>query len=182
MLPSERQSKILDWLQKEGHLKISELSRRLHVSEMTVHRDIRVLAEQGRVIKTYGGVSLATPTPGEPSIPMTTCALCGRPVHDRLSMTLNHRSGRPERFCCPHCGLLAFRQRPTESGSFLGRDFLLGHTVGSQVGWYVMDARIRTLCCEPQVLLFGERDDAERFIQGFGGNIWSFDEALEELQ
>ncbi|CAB3395004.1 hypothetical protein [Kyrpidia spormannii] len=69
----------------------------------------------------------------------------------------------------PHCGLLACLQRPAEPGNLLGRDFLLGHTVGALAGWYVIDAGIRTLCCKPQVLQFGERDDAERFVRGFGG-------------
>ncbi|MCL6577202.1 DeoR family transcriptional regulator [Kyrpidia sp.] len=182
MLPAERQKKILSWLQQEGHLKISDLSRRLQVSEMTVHRDVRVLVDQGRVVKTYGGISLASPPVEAPGRGSGTCAYCRRPVDDRLSMTANHADGSVETYCCPHCALLACAQRPSQPRSLLGRDFLLGHTVGAAAGWYVMGADMPTLCCEPQVLLFGERQDAERFVRGFGGEIFDFDEATREIQ
>lgn len=183
MLPVERQSKILEWLRREGHLKVSDLSRRLNVSEMTVHRDIRVLVQQGRVLKTYGGISLVQPSTEETGRDAATaCSLCRRPVNDRLAMTLTGAGGQIETFCCAHCGMLRFLHRRDEAGDLLGRDFLLGHTVGARTAWYVFDSEIHVPCCEPQLLLFGEREHAERFVRGFGGTVLPFDAAAEELQ
>ena len=53
MLPIERQKQILDWLSKEGNLTITEISKRLNVSEMTIYRDIKPLVEEKRFIKLH---------------------------------------------------------------------------------------------------------------------------------
>jgi len=54
MLPAERQTYIKELIQAENHIKISELSKRLDVSDMTIHRDVKVLIDEGVVVKTFG--------------------------------------------------------------------------------------------------------------------------------
>jgi DeoR/GlpR family transcriptional regulator of sugar metabolism len=39
-------------------LRVSEISKRLDVSEMTVYRDIKPLIEQQKVLKTVNGITL----------------------------------------------------------------------------------------------------------------------------
>jgi DeoR/GlpR family transcriptional regulator of sugar metabolism len=59
MLARQRQDLILEQVQRDGGARVSELVERLGVSDMTVRRDIRVLAERGLVAQVHGGA--ATP-------------------------------------------------------------------------------------------------------------------------
>jgi len=52
---SERQSVISGMLIKAGYISISELGKNLGVSEMTIRRDLDLLASHGEVTRTYGG-------------------------------------------------------------------------------------------------------------------------------
>ena len=57
MLAAQRQSLILKEVSARGAARIAELAEILDVSEMTVRRDIDVLAEQGLVDKVHGGAT-----------------------------------------------------------------------------------------------------------------------------
>ncbi len=54
-----RQKKIIDRVSEAGDGSIQEFARQFKVSEMTIRRDLDQLAEQGRVIRTHGGATLA---------------------------------------------------------------------------------------------------------------------------
>jgi len=60
MTPKQRQRTIVELLEIEGAATYHELTTQLKVSGMTVRRDVDKLARQGSVIKTLGGVQLAT--------------------------------------------------------------------------------------------------------------------------
>jgi DeoR/GlpR family transcriptional regulator of sugar metabolism len=62
MLAGQRQMLILDEVRARGSVRVSELARLLGVSDMTVRRDLDVLAEQGLVVKVHGGAT-ALPKP-----------------------------------------------------------------------------------------------------------------------
>ncbi|MEO6943639.1 MAG: DeoR/GlpR family DNA-binding transcription regulator [Lacisediminihabitans sp.] len=68
MLAAARQSEIMVKVQQHGIVRISELSSMLGVSDMTVRRDIDILAGTGLVQKVHGGAkvpgSLRTDEPG----------------------------------------------------------------------------------------------------------------------
>lgn len=55
MLARERQSYILERVRLHGAVKVSDLTRALSVSDMTVRRDLDLLARQGLVDKVHGG-------------------------------------------------------------------------------------------------------------------------------
>lgn len=55
MLKEERQNIILDLLRKNGKVVAAELSSQFLVSEDTIRRDLRELAEQGRMLRVHGG-------------------------------------------------------------------------------------------------------------------------------
>ncbi len=61
MLARQRQSVILEEIRRTGAVRVSDLVERLGVSDMTVRRDLDVLASRGLVEKVYGG---ATAVPG----------------------------------------------------------------------------------------------------------------------
>lgn len=58
MLAIERRNLILEQLQREKRVVVSELSTRFGVSEETIRRDLEKLSEDGFVVKTYGGAVL----------------------------------------------------------------------------------------------------------------------------
>ncbi len=68
MLAAERQARILVEVRSRGAVKVSDLSRLLNVSEMTIRRDLDSLAAHGRLAKVHGGATvngaLSTDEPG----------------------------------------------------------------------------------------------------------------------
>jgi DeoR/GlpR family transcriptional regulator of sugar metabolism len=57
MISEERRRKLLQLIQEKGELSIDELSRRLQVSRMTIHRDLDNLAAAGMARKVRGGAA-----------------------------------------------------------------------------------------------------------------------------
>jgi DeoR/GlpR family transcriptional regulator of sugar metabolism len=68
LLKAERQRMILDAIQDDGRVTVDGLSRGFHVSEVTIRRDLRELAEQGLLRRSHGGAVPATPAPPEPPV------------------------------------------------------------------------------------------------------------------
>ncbi|WP_193318038.1 MULTISPECIES: DeoR/GlpR family DNA-binding transcription regulator [Streptomyces] len=60
LLAGQRRALILDEVRRRGGIRVSELTRMLQVSDMTVRRDLDVLARQGALEKVHGG---AVPVP-----------------------------------------------------------------------------------------------------------------------
>src|SRR5580700_9309276 len=63
MLARHRQSLILEDIRRTGSARVSDLTQRLGVSDMTIRRDLEVLARAGLIEKVHGGAVL----PGAPS-------------------------------------------------------------------------------------------------------------------
>jgi DeoR/GlpR family transcriptional regulator of sugar metabolism len=60
MLAKQRQAMILDHVRRAGGVRVSELTELLGVSDMTVRRDLEVLARDGLIEKVHGGATLAS--------------------------------------------------------------------------------------------------------------------------
>jgi DeoR/GlpR family transcriptional regulator of sugar metabolism len=63
MLARHRQSLILEDIRRTGSARVSDLTQRLGVSDMTIRRDLEALAQAGLIEKVHGGAVL----PGAPS-------------------------------------------------------------------------------------------------------------------
>lgn len=84
MLAAQRQSLILKEVTARGAARIAELAEILDVSEMTVRRDIDVLAEQGLVDKVHGGAtSIGASSVSEP--PFTAKSLRERVAKEAIA-------------------------------------------------------------------------------------------------
>lgn len=180
MLPVERQNRIKNLIQEQGNIKISELSKKLGVSEMTVHRDIRPLIEEGIIVKTFGGITHVRRQPNEGST-IEACVFCSSSINERLAYRLILPNNQIEMACCSHCGLLRHRQLGEEVVQAISHDFLRQTTISAPLAWYVMDTSIHMGCCQPQVLTFEWQEHAEKFVKGFGGKVYTFSGAMEAV-
>ena len=60
-LPVTRRAQLLDALQRQGTVRVSELTEVLGVTPITIRRDIAQLAREGLVQRVHGGATLLTP-------------------------------------------------------------------------------------------------------------------------
>ena len=176
MLPEERRRLITEWLSERRSLSIGELARRFGVSTMTIHRDVDRLAREGVARKTRGGVLAAEEGADASPWPLGRCAMCGKRVPRRAAWVATPESGEQWQACCPHCGLLQL-SHATGRQSALAADFLYGRMVNVYEATFVVGSDV-TLCCVPSELCFATRHDAERYRQGFGGELLDFGAAL----
>ena len=57
MLAQERFEKILEILRTEQSVTVTELTKKLNISESTIRRDLTALNDQGLLIKVHGGAT-----------------------------------------------------------------------------------------------------------------------------
>src|SRR5699024_6810338 len=154
MLPRERQEKIKEFIQVEENMRIADLSQLLGVSEMTIHRDIKPMMQEGLIIKTFGRIALAQESKAPPHVNVDTCVFCSRNIQGNLTYRLILENNTIELACCAHCGLLRHRQHGERVVQALCTDFFKQTTISAVNAWYVMDATVDIGCCYPQVLTF----------------------------
>ncbi len=176
-VPAARHHQIIAWLEEEQSLSIREIESRLGVSHMTVHRDLDQLAEQNLIRKVRAGAILI-PSAKRQSANQNICTMCGRSVTQRSEFILMRLGETQITACCPHCGLLLLTDSAVETA--LARDYLYGQMVNVYQAYYVLASDVR-LCCVPTILCFASISDAEKFSQGFGGQVMDFSSALRHV-
>jgi DeoR family transcriptional regulator, copper-sensing transcriptional repressor len=181
LLPTERQEKIRELISEHKNMKISDLSKVLGVSEMTIHRDLKPLVDQGFIMKTFGGITLVRKEPGHILEP-DDCVLCNRKLNNRFTYKLILKDNTVENTCCPHCGLIRQQQLKEKVFQAICYDFLSGTTTNASVSWFVVATSIEIGCCQPQFLSFSHYDHAQKFIKGFGGKVLSMKDVLTYIQ
>jgi DNA-binding transcriptional ArsR family regulator len=175
---TQRQADIMEWLRAERSLTIRQLAERFHVTGMTIHRDLDALARNGLARKVRGGVVLVATAP-EPDDARPACAMCGKRAPRRTAWVVALEDGTRWHACCSHCGLLQLRHTGRVQ-SALAPDFLFGQMVNVFQAVYVVGSEV-TLCCVPSTLCFASWRDAERYRQGFGGEVMDFAAALATM-
>lgn len=58
MFTEERRSFIIDFLRKKGKVTVSELTKQLKVSSVTIRKDLDFLEANGILVRTHGGAIL----------------------------------------------------------------------------------------------------------------------------
>lgn len=66
MLAAERQARIAQEIHRRGSVRVSEFASRFGVSDMTIRRDLVLLAQQGVLDKVHGGATRRSPSTDEP--------------------------------------------------------------------------------------------------------------------
>ncbi len=170
---SPRQQKILNLVTQKGDLAVEEIQRAINVSQATAYREIQALAQMGLAAKIAGGI-------GRMQIPLTRCIQCGHENNPRLTFLIEKQDGTKSAACCPHCGLMALESLDGISTAMTA-DFFHGTMLNARQAWYVLNSNIN-LCCSPSVLSFLQRDYAERFSKGFGGDVVNFASAQTKIK
>lgn len=173
---TERQEKILEWLQTHRNASIEELRAQFAVSTATAYRDARALVQSGMALKMNGGVRLAPPS--DSAHAESKCFFCGAPVNERAPFIIQLQDGSQRRACCPHCGLMSLSHPKVATA--LASDFLYGRMVNARQAAFLLGSSVH-LCCTPSVLCFANEADAQRFQAGFGGQVFGLDQAVAEL-
>src|SRR5690625_3995387 len=159
-------------------MRISELSKIFGVSEMTIHRDLKPLIDDGYITKTFGGITLKYVPVHKAS--EEHCVICHKLINEKLAYRIILPDSKIETACCAHCGLIRHYQLRDKAIQAICCDFLNQTTINAALAAYVMDTSLNIGCCQPQVLPFNLKEHAEKFIKGFGGTVYTFEEVMEK--
>jgi len=127
------------------------------------------------------------------------CPLCNRDIHQHMQVAITH-NGIPVKTCCMACALTY--QHQAKNVEIKGAtDFLTNNPIDPQKAFYVVgsdispctqDIRVKKFIrephsalfacydrCEPGILAFSTKADAEAFQRTHGGSLRFFDQLLE---
>ena len=113
------------------------------------------------------------------------CNECSKPMRSReetVCNVANLDAGTPLDFCCLHCALIHARQE-RESGKAVP-DIIWTYSYNEKSGFNAQDALIvigsgGKTCCLPSTLPFSSIETAENFVEESGGQIKTWDEAMD---
>jgi hypothetical protein len=169
-----RRNEIVHWLKQRNSLSVAELTARLAVSRMTIHRDLDFLVREGLAAKRHGWVELI-----DTEKPIGACADGRQAPSERTRWDVILPGDQRRSACCPACGFRRMKGLDDDA-RFEVRDALTGRQLDGRHATYVIGSRIN-LCCWPSVLVFGEAVDAASFQRGFGGQVATFAAAYAAL-
>ena len=172
--PFDRKQAILTRLNQIGRLSPDSLAEEFGVSVMTINRDVRELAAEGKIRRMHGVI-----LPPDDETISNDCELCRREISERTNFLYLFSTGKTAAYCCPHCGLAQLNANSSATAVF-ATDFLFGTLIDAYSAVYLVNSRIN-LCCSPSILCFQNRPDALDFQKGFGGEVYSLKGAVEAL-
>jgi DeoR family transcriptional regulator, copper-sensing transcriptional repressor len=170
---SPRQQAILKLITQKGDLRVEEIQQEAGISKATAYREVQTLISLGYAAKIPGGLRRI-------ETPSTHCVQCGRESGPRTAFLIKKKDGLQLNACCPHCGLMALTNR-TDIHAVMTTDFFYGTLINAAQAWYVIDSSV-SLCCQPSVLSFANKKNAERFVLGFGGVAVDFSGAQDTIR
>lgn len=87
MIPHQRREKILSEFRRKKTCTVTELSKLLGVSEVTIHRDFANLESSGDIRRVHGGATIADPPLGEdPKAEQRVHIRMGLQVEDKMAI------------------------------------------------------------------------------------------------
>ena len=169
---SPRQHEILRLVNDKSYVSVEELRQTLGISQATAYREIQELSQMGLAAKVSGGVSRIEHT-------STRCVQCNGETNSRTTFIIEQEDGKKLSACCSHCGMMALASN-SEVKTAMTIDFVYGKMLNVSQAWYVLNSDV-VLCCSPSILSFSNREDANRFTLGFGGEVMDFANAQKSL-
>ena len=184
-----RKERVLQLVKSGKCDTVTEISRELSLSKMSVYRYVRTLMGEGKISKTFNKLypySAGLSAAGKDSSALSVkCGICSKQITDeRLNVAVTYKDGEKQDFCCAHCAVMATVHTisdPNSISSIMGRDFIYGNPLDLRNAFLLLKTGVIP-CCSPPILVFARKDDAEKFKKGFGGEIRSFDEIISHMK
>lgn len=109
------------------------------------------------------------------------CPLCGMKLagNENTAYVITTTDGKTTTYCCPHCGLSVHAESKAKVKSAKARDFISGEWMDPAKMVFLFKSTA-VPACAPSWIAFGSKAEAEKFQRGFGGTIYTFEEALKE--
>lgn len=186
MKGTERRKQLLEWLEEEGSLSLTQIVERFAISKMTAHRDLEALELRNALKRIHGGAVAIDKSPAKisadrPAAAQGSCLVCYRPASQHLLYSLTLNSGEQKVACCPHCGVSAHLMLGDQVAMALTADYLTGRPHPAQGSVFLLGSTA-VPCCKPSMLTFEDAEMARRFQTGFGGTLGDLQQAIDYLQ
>ena len=109
------------------------------------------------------------------------CPLCGMDLmgNENTEFVIEKKNGENTSYCCPHCGLWVMSEEGDKVLFAKARDLISGEWIEAQKGFYVFDSKAIP-ACSPSWLAFEKKSEAEMFQKGFGGTVYTYEDALKK--
>jgi nitrous oxide reductase accessory protein NosL len=109
------------------------------------------------------------------------CPLCGMNLegNQNTAFVVEKATGETVTYCCPHCGLWVVAKEADTVKSAKARDFIGGEWVNAKDAVYLFNSKA-VPACSPSWIAFAKKKEAEMFRKGFGGTIYSYEEAIKK--
>ncbi|RMD58774.1 MAG: hypothetical protein D6828_02380 [Nitrospirae bacterium] len=109
------------------------------------------------------------------------CPICGMLLkgNENTAFVIEWKNGDETTYCCPHCGLWVVAQGDERILFAKTRDFISGEWVDAKKAFYLFNSKA-VPACSPSWISFERKKDAERFQKGFGGEIYTYEEAIKK--
>jgi DeoR/GlpR family transcriptional regulator of sugar metabolism len=175
----KRKDRILEILKERKEITVKELSSIFKVSEMTIYRDIRELENEGKIKRKHGLVIYKEPEKKD-KVVINRCPICFKPITRAHPYKIILENGDIVETCCEHCGFLMHERLRNEKVNAITYDFITENPITAFNAYYVFGSSAIP-CCSPSVIPFANREDAEKFSKGFGGEVLDFKEVYNRL-
>jgi hypothetical protein len=111
------------------------------------------------------------------------CPLCGAKLegNENTDYQITFTDGKTVSYGCPHCGLWEHAKKKDKIKSARARDFISGEWMDVSK-MYMLSHSDAVPACSDNWIGFGKKAEAEKFQKGFGGKIYTFEDALEERE
>lgn len=111
------------------------------------------------------------------------CLLCGMylPNYTHVKYTVIDTDGKKYVTCGVQCGLILTLNLKDKFKSSTMTGLLSHKTIQSEKGWYVFKSSVIT-DMSPGLIGFVDKSLAEKFIKGFGGELLSYQQALDKAK
>ena len=109
------------------------------------------------------------------------CPLCGMNIagNENTAYEITYKDGTTTTYCCPHCGLWEHSEKKGDIQSARARDFISGDWGDPSTMVYLFKSKAIPACA-PSWIAFAKESEAKKFRKGFGGTIFTFEDALKE--
>jgi len=147
--------------------------------EVKIHLGRKKMKKNVAVLFGFLFVALVFTVAGYSMEMAAKCPLCGMNIagNENTAYEIVYTDGTAETYCCPHCGLYMHATKKDAVKSAKARDFISGEWMNPAQMVFVFNSSA-VPACAPSWIGFGDKAEAEKFQKGFGGTVYSFEEAL----